>query len=398
MKSIILKAGREKTVLRRHPWIYSGAVADRTGALEPGDVVAVLNSKREFLGWADYSPHSQIVARIWSWDEAEKVDETLLKQRMASSISRRKMITSILTGMAGNAIRLIYAESDGLPGLIVDRYADFLVVQILTMGMERWRHAIVDGLREITGLSQIYERSDVEVRKLEGLEPRKGVLLGTEPTGYISIEENSLRFLVDIQNGHKTGFYLDQRVNRFVLRSLVKDKEVLDCFCYSGGFTCAAAAGGATAITAVDSSKEALELAQKNIAINGLLNQRIEFLEADAFQVLRYFRDSDRSFDVIVLDPPKFAYTQSQVEKAARGYKDINLLAFKLLRQGGVLVTFSCSGNVDERLFQKIVAGAALDAGVDARIIQRLHQSPDHPVALHFPESAYLKGFITLVL
>lgn len=398
MKSIILKAGREKTVLRRHPWIYSGAVADRTGALEPGDVVAVLNSKREFLGWADYSPHSQIVARIWSWDEAEKVDETLLKQRMASSISRRKMITSILTGMAGNAIRLIYAESDGLPGLIVDRYADFLVVQILTMGMERWRHAIVDGLREITGLSQIYERSDVEVRKLEGLEPRKGVLLGTEPTGYISIEENSLRFLVDIQNGHKTGFYLDQRVNRFVLRSLVKDKEVLDCFCYSGGFTCAAAAGGATAITAVDSSKEALELAQKNIAINGLLNQRIEFLEADVFQVLRYFRDSDRSFDVIVLDPPKFAYTQSQVEKAARGYKDINLLAFKLLRQGGVLVTFSCSGNVDERLFQKIVAGAALDAGVDARIIQRLHQSPDHPVALHFPESAYLKGFITLVL
>lgn len=397
MKSIILKAGREKTVLRRHPWIYSGAVADRTGALEPGDVVAVLNSKREFLGWADYSPHSQIVARIWSWNEAEKVDETLLKQRIASSISRRETITSILTGMAGNAIRLIYAESDDLPGLIIDRYADFLVVQILTMGMERWRHAIVDGLREITGLSQIYERSDVEVRKLEGLEPRKGVLLGTEPTGYISIDENGLRFLVDIQNGHKTGFYLDQRVNRFVLRSLVKDKEVLDCFCYSGGFTCAAAAGGATAITAVDSSKEALELAQKNIAINGLLNQKIEFLEADVFQVLRYFRDSSRSFDVIVLDPPKFAYTQSQVEKAARGYKDINLLAFKLLRQGGVLVTFSCSGNVDERLFQKIVAGAALDAGVDARIIQRLHQSPDHPVVLHFPESAYLKGFITLV-
>ncbi|MCJ7702765.1 MAG: class I SAM-dependent methyltransferase, partial [Anaerolineales bacterium] len=295
--------------------------------------------------------------------------------------------------LANTAVRLVHAESDGLPGLIVDQYADTLVMQVLSAGMEYWRDLIADSLLEMTNAQHIYERSDAEVRKLEGLPIRVGPIRGN-PVNDLTIIENGLLFKVAINSGHKTGFYLDQRKNRCLFRELSKGKEVLDCFTYTGGFTLNSLVGGAAAITAVDVSSQALDLARENVALNNLPGDKVEWLENDVFYQLRKFRDQGRQFDLIVLDPPKFAPTISQVRKASRGYKDINLLAFKLLRPGGVLVTFSCSGGVERSLFQKIVADAALDAGVDAQIIKHLEQSSDHPVGLNFPEGAYLKGLI----
>ena len=295
------------------------------------------------------------------------------------------------------ALRLVHGESDGLPGLILDRYGGTLVMQCLSSGIEYWQEPLADLLLELTGAKRIYERSDVEVRKLEGLPERKGAMRGGLPPERILIHENDLQFEVDVYGGHKTGFYLDQRLNRAAVGSLAHGCRVLDCFAYTGGFALSALAGGAASVLAVDASTEALELARRNLALNGLPEDKIDWQVGDVFQVLRGLRDRGQSFDLIVLDPPKFAATASQAGRAARGYKDINLLAFKLLRPGGLLATFSCSGGVSAELFQKIVAGAALDAGVEARILQRLHQSPDHPVALNFPEGAYLKGFIIRV-
>jgi 23S rRNA (cytosine1962-C5)-methyltransferase len=292
-----------------------------------------------------------------------------------------------------NACRLIHAESDGLPGLVVDRYADTLVAQFLSAGAESWRETLSDLLVELTGLQDLYERSDVDVRELEGLPVRTGALRGNPPEK-LTITENGLKFSVDLAAGHKTGFYLDQRPNRLRVRTLAKGREVLDCFCYTGGFTVNALAGGAKSVLSVDSSAQALSLARENLTLNGLPLERVEFRQEDVFFVLRFLRDSGRSFDLVVLDPPKFAPTAAQAEKAARGYKDINLLAFKLLRPGGFLATFSCSGGVDAALFQKIVASAALDAGVEAQVVEHLAQGPDHPVALNFPEGAYLKGLV----
>jgi len=282
--------------------------------------------------------------------------------------------------------------------LIVDRYANVLVAQILTSGAEFWRETLLDHLEKLTGISQIYERSDVDVRRLEGLPEKAGIARGNEPAERVLIIENGLHFSVDIRTGHKTGFYLDQRINRRRVRDLAKGKDILDCFCYTGGFSINASAGGAMSIIAVDSSAEALHEASENISLNQLYcTENVSWLEGDVFKILRELRDRNASFDMIILDPPKFAPTASQVERAARGYKDINLLGFKLLRQGGLLVTFSCSGGVSEDLFQKIVAGAALDAGVHAQILERLSQSPDHPVALNFPEGSYLKGLVIRV-
>ena len=295
-----------------------------------------------------------------------------------------------------NALRLIYAESDGIPGLIVDRYDDILVLQSLTAGSEYWKETIADILLEETSLKNIYERSDADVRELEGLPPRVGILRGSTIHSPLTITEYGLKFLVDIERGHKTGFYLDQRANRQRVRTFAQSKDVLDCFCYTGGFTINALAGDAKSVLSVDASAEVLALAKQNIELNNLPIDKVNFLEGDVFQVLRKFHDENRSFDMIILDPPKFAPTAAQAEKAARGYKDINLLAFKLLRPNGILVTFSCSGGVDAALFQKIVAGAALDAGVDAQIIEHLSQASDHPISLHFPEGAYLKGLVCI--
>jgi 23S rRNA (cytosine1962-C5)-methyltransferase len=393
MPALILKAGREKSLLRRHPWIFSGAVQEVEGEPVSGETVDLLSSNRQFLARASYSPTSQIRARIWTFLPNEPVDVEFFRRKIRAAIETRQRL-----GIASqaNAFRLIYAESDGIPGLIVDGYGDVLVFQSLTAGSEFWKETLADVLLEETEFSTIYERSDADVRELEGLEPTVGLLRGNLSSLVFPITEHNRQFNVNLESGHKTGFYLDQRSNRLRVRELAKDKDVLDCFCFTGGFTINALAGGAKSTLSVDSSAEALALAKQNIELNNLSVEKTNFLEGDVFQLLRKFRDENRSFDMIVLDPPKFAPTAAQVERAARAYKDINLLAFKLLRSSGILVTFSCSGGVEAGLFQKIIAGAALDAGVDAQIVEHLSQGPDHPVSLHFPEGTYLKGLICI--
>ena len=390
LATLFLKPEREKSVIQRRPWIFSGAVERVEGSPESGDTVLVKSADGEALGLAAYSPNSQIQARMWTWNAAQQVDIDFLTAKISSAIEmRRKLIPAGET----TALRLVHAESDGIPGLVVDQYGSVLVMQVLTAGVEKWRHEIKDILVELTGAACVYERSDVEVRRLEGLEPRSGLLYGAVPDPLV-IEENTLQFLVDVAGGQKTGFYVDQRKNRQKVREAAWGRDVLNCFCYTGAFSVYAAAGGAKSVLSVDSSAEALEIADENRKLNGLPDGLLTWQEGDVFKDLRTMRDSRKSFDLIVLDPPKFAPTSAQAKHAVRGYKDINLLAFKLLRPGGLLFTFSCSGGVKEDLFQKVVAGAALDAGVDACIVDRMHQGLDHPVALQFPEGAYLKGLV----
>jgi len=392
MANVILKPVREKSLLHRHPWIFSGAIHHADETIVSGSTVDLLSSDKKFLARASYSPTSQIRARVWTF-EKESIDKEFFRRKIQSSIAIRQTLN--VEGQS-NAYRLIYAESDGIPGLIVDRYDDVLVFQSLTAGTEFWKETFADILIEETGLSTIYERSDADVRELEGLVHKVGIMRGTLSTSQITIQEFGLKFNVNFATGHKTGFYFDQRVNRLRVRELSKDKDVLDCFCYTGGFTVNALTGGAKSVLSVDSSADALELCKENIALNDLPLDKYTSLEGNVFHLLRKFRDENRSFDMIVLDPPKFAPTAAHAEKATRAYKDINLLAFKLLRPGGILVTFSCSGGVDTGLFQKIVAGAALDAGAEAQIIRYLSQASDHPISLHFPEGAYLKGLVCL--
>ncbi len=403
MSSLVLKPGREKSLLRRHPWIFSGAVQQVVEEPASGGTLDIISSHGDFLARGFYSPHSQIRARVWTFDPNEHINTDFFRQRIHSAILARDLFFPVVNGAdvqarSTDSMRLIYAESDYLPGLVVDRYADTLVIQCLTAGVEFWREPLADLLLQITGLKKIYERSDADVRELEGLPIRSGLIRGAAdsmvPEAKITIRENNLNFLVNIVTGHKTGFYLDQRSNRQQVRKLAKGREVLDCFCYTGGFTVNALVGGAKLVIGVDSSSDSLLMLRENLTLNSLSNDQVELIEGDVFQVLRKFRDEVRTFDMIILDPPKFAATASQAEKAARGYKDINLLAFKLLRPGGFLVTFSCSGGVDAALFQKIVAGAALDAGAEVQIIKQLTQATDHPVALNFPEGAYLKGLV----
>ena len=396
MVTVILKPGREKSLLRRHPWVFSGAVQKVEGEPSPGATVDVLSANREFLARAAYSPSSQIRARIWTFEE-QPVDAEFFRSKIRSAIATRQ---ALQVNSQSEGYRLIYAESDGIPGLIVDRYGDLLVLQSLTTGSEFWKETLADLLLEETGVSTIYERSDADVRELEGLAPQNGLIRGSalpmadSRITNIVVTEHDLKFNVNLQSGHKTGFYLDQRPNRLRVRKLAGGKDVLDGFCYTGGFTVNALAGGASSVLSLDSSAEALALCQENVALNNLPASRHTHLEGDVFLLLRKFRDEGRSFDMIILDPPKFAPTAAHAERAARGYKDINLFAFKLLRPGGTLVTFSCSGGIDAGLFQKIIAGAALDAGVEAQIVGHMSQAADHPVSLHFPEAAYLKGLI----
>lgn len=388
MNSLILKPGREKSLQHRHPWVFSGAVERVKGEPLAGETVAVRSANGGFLAWAAFSPTSQIRARVWTFREGESVDAAFIRARLERAIAARRALPPESDGL-----RLVHSESDGLPGLVVDRFADTLAVQVLSAGMEPWRDTVVDLLVELTGCPNVYERSDAEVREMEGLAPRKGLLRGELPVP-LTISEYGLKFHVDVEHGQKTGFYLDQRDNRRRIGELARDKAVLNCFCYSGGFTLAALHGGAASALSVDSSPEALELARANVALNGLPEDRAQWLQADVFKALRQFRDQGRSFELIVLDPPKFAPTAQHAEKAARAYKDINLWALKLLRPGGLLATFSCSGGVSVELFRKIVAGAAVDAGVEGQVLERFNAAPDHPVALSFPEGDYLKGLL----
>jgi len=387
MIRLILKPGREKSLKRRHPWIFSGGIARVEGKPQLGDTVEVCSADGAFLAVAAYSPESQIRARVWDW-KAVNIDADFFALRIARAAVRR-------SDFDVSGVRLVHGESDGLPGVVADRFGDTVVVQLLSAGAERWRGAIADALAALPGVTRVVERSDADVRMLEGLPPQSGLLRGVAAQEPLVVTEHGLQYGIDAEHGHKTGFYLDQRDNRLMLRGMVKDKAVLDCFCYCGGFALNALAGGASAVTAIDSSGSALTAAQANAQRNQL--PAAEWIEADVFQTLRKYRDAGRKFDVIVLDPPKFAPTAAHAEKAARAYKDINLIGFKLLNPGGVLMTYSCSGGVSPDLFQKIVAGAALDAGVDARIEGWLHAAADHPVALNFPEGEYLKGLLCRV-
>jgi len=391
MKSIILKQGREKSVLRRHPWIFSGAIERVEGSPQSGETVEILGADGVFRGRGSYSPLSQITVRVWTFDAEEKVTPDFFRVRMERAFAARGPLAEM---EAPTAARLCNAESDGLPGIIIDRYARYLVVQFLTAGAEYWKDAIVAELGRLAPAAGIYERSDVSVREKEGLPKRTGVLAGSEPPDLVEIAEGPCRFLVDLKRGHKTGFYLDQCENRSLLAGYTEGAEVLNCFCYTGGFGVAALKAGAARVTNVDSSTAVLDLARRNFELNHLDPAKVENVDADAFTVLRQWRDEGRGFDIVVLDPPKFVESTSQLTRAARGYKDINMLAFKLLRRGGFLFTFSCSGLLSPELFQKIVADAALDAGREAQIIRRLGQAGDHPIALRFPEGSYLKGFI----
>ena len=391
MSKLILKPGREKSLKRRHPWVFSGAVAKVQGSPGPGETIGLWSATGEFLAVAAYSPTSQIVARVWDWKE-RAIDRAFFNENIKRAVEQRR---TLLQGTDTDAVRLVHGESDGLPGVVADRYGDTVVLQLSSAGADRWRAEIADALLDASGAGRIWERSDADVRQLEGLAPVTAALRGAREPTRLVVTENGLQFGIDLEHGHKTGFYLDQRDNRRRVRELAQGCDVLDAFCYSGGFALNALAGGAKSVTAVDSSADALALARGNAELNQLAQP--EWLEGDVFQLLRRFRDQARSFDLIVLDPPKFAPTAAHAENAARAYKDINLLAFKLLRPGGLLVTFSCSGGVATDLFQKIIAGAALDAGADAQIIERLGPGADHPVALNFPEGDYLKGLICRV-
>ncbi|HEX7402840.1 MAG TPA: class I SAM-dependent rRNA methyltransferase, partial [Usitatibacter sp.] len=369
-----------------HPWVFSGAIDRIEGEPEPGETVSVVARDGAFLAWAAFSGDSQISARAWSFDPKDRIDEAFMRARLEAAIARRADVRA-----RSDAMRLVHGESDGLPGLVVDRYADTLVVQILSAGAERWRPIWGPLLMQLTGAKSVYERSDVEVRALEGLPSRTGALIG-ESQGHVRIEEDGIAYEVDIAKGQKTGFYLDQRDNRALAGSLAEGAEVLNAFCYTGGFSLSALKGGAKHVMSLDTSEEALALARRNVALNGLDAARADWLAADVFAQLRKFRDQGRKFGLIVLDPPKFAPTEKHVANAARAYKDINLWAMKLLAPRGHLLTFSCSGAVSPDLFQKIVAGAAADARADLQVRRHLGAAPDHAVSIHFPEGEYLKG------
>jgi 23S rRNA (cytosine1962-C5)-methyltransferase len=391
MKVITLRDGKERSLLRLHPWVFQGSVG--TGKADAGETVRVESSEGRFLAWAAYSPSSMIRVRAWSFDEAERIDAAFFERRIARALALRARLP-----MASDGVRLIHGEADGLPGLIVDRYGDVLSAQFLSAGTERWKSTIADLLLQATGVGRIYERSDSGVRKLEGLEPAAGWLRGGGATE-VTIREHGWKLTLDVAEGHKTGFYLDQRDNRKLFADTVRHfgfQRVLNCYCYTGGFSIAALAGGAAQVTSVDSSAPALARASAHVALNGFDPARHEALDADVNQTLRDALKAGKSYDAIVLDPPKFAPTAAHAERAARAYKDINRLALKLLEPGGALFTFSCSGGVGTELFHKIVAGAGMDAGVDGIIYARVAAAPDHPQTIVFPEGEYLKGLVIL--
>ena len=391
MKIIKLREGKERSLLKRHPWVFESSIA--SGKADAGETVRVVAHDGAFLAWAAFSPSSQIKLRAWSFDEAERIDAGFFERRIAAALAIRARLP-----IASDGRRLIHGEADGLPGLVVDRYADTLVAQFLSAGVERWKPVIADLLLTASGLARLYERSDASVRGLEGLEPQTGWLRGDGPTE-INIDEHAWKLTLDVAEGHKTGFYLDQRDNRKFFADTVRHfgfQRVLNCYCYTGGFSVAALAGGASHVTGVDSSGPALERAQANVASNGFDAARHTTLDADVNQTLRQALEQGRSFDAVVLDPPKFAPTVAHAERAARAYKDINRLAFKLLEPGGALFTFSCSGGISADLFHKIVAGAGLDAGIDGLFYARLAAAPDHPMTVTFPEGEYLKGLVII--
>jgi 23S rRNA (cytosine1962-C5)-methyltransferase len=402
MKTIRLKEGKERSLLRRHPWIFDSAIAK--GGADPGETVRVESQAGEFLAWAAFSPASKIRARAWSFDAGQRIDAAFLAATCERSVRSRARFD-----LPSEGVRLVHGESDGLPGLIVDRYGEILVAQFLSAGAERWKPVLADALLKATGLTLLYERSDTSARSLEGLAPASGWLRGATADGpapptELIIREHDWKLTLDVATGHKTGFYLDQRDSRGKFAAYARRlrfERVLNCYCYTGGFTVAAlagmrAAGVAGHVTSIDSSAPALERARSHVLLNGFEPGQAEFIDADVNASLRRFIEEGRSFDAIVLDPPKLAPSAAYAERAARAYKDINRLALKLLEPGGVLFTYSCSGGISADLFHKIVASAGADAGVDGYIGERLGAAPDHPMTLAFPEGEYLKGLVVV--
>jgi 23S rRNA (cytosine1962-C5)-methyltransferase len=396
MLTITLKPGKEKSLLRRHPWIFPTAIDRVEGKPEeknkPGTIAVVRSATGQFLARAAFSPKSQIRARVWTFDENEPVDHAMIKRRVKKALAYRMQAVRDT-----DAIRLIFGEADGFPGLVVDWYAGkqgHLVCQFQSAGVEAWKAPIVQALIAETGCPNVYERSDASVREREGMPLVTGALAGNEPGDETLVTENGVRYAVNVKTGHKTGFYVDQRDNRRLVMERAAGRDVLNCFCYTGGFSLAALKGGAKSVVSIDSSGEALAIGERNVELNGFDASKAEWWDADVFKTLRSLREQGKSFDLIVLDPPKFAASPDQVERAARAYKDINLIGLQLLREGGLLFTYSCSGAISADLFQKIVAGAANDAKVDARILRRLHAGADHPMTTSFPEGEYLKGLM----
>lgn len=392
--AIYLVKGREKSLRRRHPWVFSRGIQRIEGKPSLGETVEVYDHKGEWLARGAYSPQSQIRVRVWTFDPDESINVNFFINRLNAAQGLRDILAE-RDGLTG--YRLIAAESDGLPGITIDRYHNFLVCQLLSAGAEAQKDALVAALNHCYPTCSVYERSDVSVRKKEGLKQRTGVLSGETPPAFVTIEENGVKINVDIVGGHKTGFYLDQRDSRQSAVKYVNGKRVLNCFCYTGGFGLYALKGGASQVVNVDVSQPALDTARHNAEVNGLPLENAEFLNADVFKLLREYRDRGEQFDVVIMDPPKFAESKSQLTGACRGYKDINMLAMQILKPGGTLLTYSCSGLMDNQLFQKIIADAALDAQREVQFIERFSQAADHPLDSAYPEGFYLKGFACYV-
>lgn len=400
MIDLILKKGKERSLLRRHPWVFDTAVQRLSGKPQSGETVRVLSNDGRFLAWAAFSPASTLRARCWSFREDDVIDAAWFEKKISDAVEARNVLQE-----RTNAVRLIFGEADGLPGLIVDRYADCLVTQFQAAGVEAHREEIADILMKVTGAKTIFDRSDAATRQREGLPLRSELLRGEEPPEAIEVTEDGVRYGVDVRIGHKTGFYVDQRESRLTAQKAAEEfrrvhgrgMRALNCFCYTGGFSLALLKGGAAEVISVDSSQDALDMAKANAERNGFDGEHAKFVCEDVFTYLRKLRDAGEQFDLVILDPPKFASNHHQVDRAARAYKDINLNGLRLLQAGGQLFTFSCSGAIDVDLFQKIVAGAVFDAGCDAWAIGRFGGGIDHPLLMTYPEGEYLKGLHLLV-
>lgn len=392
---LVLAKGREKSLLRRHPWVFSGAISRMEGKARLGETIDIVDAQGKWLARGAFSPESQIRARVWTFDKDELIDIAFFTRRLQQAQQWRDWLAE-RDGL--DSYRLIAGESDGLPGVTIDRFGNFLVLQLLSAGAEYQRAAIISALQTLYPQCSIYDRSDVAVRKKEGLALAQGPVVGELPPDLLPIQENGMKLYVDIKAGHKTGYYLDQRDSRLATRRYVADKRVLNCFSYTGGFAVSALMGNCRQVVSVDTSQEALDVAKKNVELNKLDLSKAEFIRDDVFKLLRKYRDQGETFDLIVMDPPKFVENKSQLQGACRGYKDINMLAIQLLNPGGVLLTFSCSGLMTTDLFQKIIADAAIDAGRDVQFIEQFRQAADHPVIAPYPEGLYLKGFACRVM
>ena len=397
MKFIRVKYGKEKSILHHHPWVFKSAF-EETSLFEldkdiiPGEIVEIQDYKGSFLAFAYYNPDSNIRARILEWNKEICIDRNWWKKKIEIAIKNRSFINNT------NALRLIYAEADGLPGLIVDRYGDYLVLQALTAGIDLIKMEIAEILDELISPVAIYEKSDADVRSLEGLHSVKGIISGRDFPEEIIVNENGIKYYVNVKEGQKTGFYTDQRKNRLIAGKYCEEMDVLDCFCYTGGFTLNALNNNAKSVVSIDSSSIALNFLKRNIELNRLPFEKCELIEGDAFVALRKFRDIGRKFDIVILDPPKLAPTHLHKDKALRAYKDINLLALKLIKPGGFLISFSCSGGISIEDFKLMISWAGIDAHREVQVLHTLHQSPDHPILLSYPESEYLKGIIGRVI